>query len=129
MNLKSILLVEDDESILSSLEQIFEMENYPVMKARNGLEALNILKKVEQLPGLICLDLMMPIMDGQTFLNELQRAPENAQLKDIPVLIISAAKSKVQGRVVGKLKKPPELEELLEFANKFCTPESDRKTL
>src|SRR5688572_6294993 len=108
MKTKSILVVEDDPYILEDLVQIFEMENYRVMRARNGLEALQILKSSAEQPGLICLDLMMPIMSGQEFLNEVTFQAEYEKFRKIPIVVISAARVEVTGPIVARLKKPPE---------------------
>ena len=59
-----------------------EEENYECLEAENGLEALNIINK--QNIDLIVLDIMMPKMDGMTFLESLKKE------KNIPVIILSA---------------------------------------
>ena len=120
MNGKRIFIVEDDPSILEDLIQIFEMENFPVLHARNGQEALNLLNSIDELPGLICLDLMLPVMDGQKFLTVIQSSEENTRLKVIPILVVSASKATVEGKTVGNLKKPPDIDQLLDFAEKYC---------
>ena len=83
---KTILIVEDDPYICSSLKEFFEENEYQVFVALNGLEALNILK-TSITPSLILLDLMMPVMDGFQF-RENQLADQN--LKHIPVVVMSA---------------------------------------
>lgn len=120
MKPKTILVVEDDPGILDILASVFELENYLVLQAENGQEALDILKTLEELPGLICLDLMMPMMDGQTFLNEIQTKAENVRFQKIPVLILSAARAEVFGTTVGHIRKPPAIDQLLQFAEKYC---------
>ena len=112
--------MEDDPGILDVLAYVFELEDYPVLRARNGQEALDILKTSEELPGLICLDLMMPVMDGQTFLRQIQTEPENMRFQKIPVLILSAARVEIVGTTVGQISKPSTVEQLLEFAKKYC---------
>jgi DNA-binding response OmpR family regulator len=57
-----ILAVDDDADILNSIDVFLTNEGFEVLKARNGIEALEILKKEE--PQLILMDLMMPKMDG-----------------------------------------------------------------
>jgi CheY-like chemotaxis protein len=115
---KSILVVEDDADIRDALAQILEFEGYQVICAANGQEALEYLKDSEK-PGLILLDLMMPVMDGWQFRAEQQK---NDKISDVPVIIVSA-----DGRVyqkaaaigaAGYLRKPVELETLLNAVEK-----------
>lgn len=91
MNKNLILVVEDDEGIRLSMSQYLSFEDYTVMEAENGLEALNKLKSMspDELPGLIILDLMMPVMDGKAFLNYLKDNHMN-DLAKIPILVASA---------------------------------------
>jgi two-component system, OmpR family, alkaline phosphatase synthesis response regulator PhoP len=60
--MKKILLVDDEPNIIMSLEYTFKKNNFEVFIARDGQEALDILK-TEQ-PDLIILDIMMPNVDG-----------------------------------------------------------------
>lgn len=84
-------------------------------RARNGKEALE--RMDAQLPALILLDLMMPVMDGWEFSQQLRRrAPEQART---PIIVLSAdrnvgAKAKDIG-TVGYLAKPFELADLLQL--------------
>lgn len=71
MATKKILVVEDDDGIREFLEELLKGEGYEVDTASNGLEALGKLDHVR--PNLVLVDLMMPVMDGLTFVYELQR--------------------------------------------------------
>jgi CheY-like chemotaxis protein len=117
---KLILIVEDDARIRESLGEVFEGEGYPIKTAQNGKEALSVLRILEDLPGLICLDLMMPEMDGQAFLVEIQKKTENVRFKNIPVAIISAARQEVFGNIVAYLRKPPQIDQLIQLAEKYA---------
>ena len=77
-----LLIVDDEKLIRDVIKTYAETENYETLEAENGLEALNIIKK-ENI-DLIILDIMMPKMDGMTFLEELKKE------KNIPVIILSA---------------------------------------
>lgn len=66
-----ILIVEDEALLNEAYETVLKYEGYDVYKAFNGVEALDVLKKIT--PDLILLDLRMPKMDGLTFLSELQK--------------------------------------------------------
>ncbi|MBF6600539.1 MAG: response regulator [Dehalococcoidia bacterium] len=78
-----VLIVDDDPSILRMLRIVFLGDGFEVTTATNGQEALNAVQ--ERMPGVIVLDLEMPIMDGREFFREL-RARGHA----VPVLILSA---------------------------------------
>ena len=80
-----VLIDDDDLDIRELLTLALEDEGYDVRGAANGTEALLILG--EWRAQLIVLDLMMPEMDGRTFLTEQHRLKGFA---DIPVLIVSA---------------------------------------
>lgn len=59
---KLILVVDDEESIRTSLEGILEDEGYQVLLAENGTDALDLIR--EEVPDLVLLDIWMPGMDG-----------------------------------------------------------------
>src|SRR5215471_4078459 len=65
-----VLIVDDDEDIRESVASILRVEGYDVDVACHGKEALDRLVTAAP-PSLILLDLMMPVMDGRTFLQEL----------------------------------------------------------
>jgi two-component system alkaline phosphatase synthesis response regulator PhoP len=69
------------------LKYNLEKENYSVITAKNGFEAL---QKIELKPNLIILDLMMPIIDG---LETLKKIKEKDEYKDIPVIFLTAKTS------------------------------------
>lgn len=81
------MIIEDDFDILSLMTELLETEGYNVVSAGNGLEGLEILRGLSELPSLILLDLMMPKMDGYTFRDEQKKDDRIAQ---IPVIIMSA---------------------------------------
>lgn len=109
---KPILVVEDDHDIREMLQSLLEDEGYSVWSAANGKAALDLLAEKTELPGLILLDLMMPVMDGETFL---KAKAQIARLQAVPVLMLTASHSGVSLNVAGYLKKPLDLDELLEF--------------
>lgn len=57
-----VLIIEDEESILLSLEFLLRKEGYEVSCARDGAKALQLLG--QQTPDLIVLDVMLPLIDG-----------------------------------------------------------------
>ena len=81
----SIMVVEDDPGIREMLCRQLQAENWKVIEAQNGKEAL--LKLKTETPGLILSDLMMPEMDGFELVRRLK---QDAQLKSIPVIVLTA---------------------------------------
>ena len=85
-----ILYAEDDfddyDAIKEALEQL--TSNFTLIHVKNGFEAVENLKKRDQLPDLLVLDLNMPIMDGKEVLVWVK---EEAGLKDIPVMIFTTS--------------------------------------
>ncbi len=66
-----ILLVDDEESILSTLQTFLELSGFEVVTARNGVEALE--RVARERPLLIVLDVLMPQLDGREALRQLRR--------------------------------------------------------
>jgi CheY-like chemotaxis protein len=92
-----------------------------VVWAANGHEALARLHGGRPMPGLILLDLMMPVMDGWEFLVAQQDDPALAR---IPVIVISADHALrhevAQLEVAGYLPKPFEYDALLDTVQRYC---------
>lgn len=116
-----ILIVEDAVDIQVLLTNLLEMEGYDVKTADNGQEAIDLLKSSTELPGLILLDLMMPVMDGYVFRREQEKDP---RLSAIPVVVMTAdgdyqSKSARIG-AKGYLKKPfTKVEDILSKIEQF----------
>lgn len=107
---RRILVVDDDTETRVGIAELLREEGYTVEEAQNGAQALSAIQKVR--PGLVLLDLMMPIMSGEELLQKLEDSPA---LADIPVVIISArANAVVHGYPV--LSKPLTLDRLLQAA-------------
>ena len=80
-----ILIVEDDDDVRSVLAMLLQKEMFEVAEAENGQDALN--RVYQELPDVILLDLMMPVMDGKEFMVRLKG---NQKTKDIPIVILTA---------------------------------------
>jgi two-component system chemotaxis response regulator CheY len=116
-----ILVVEDDADIRQALEEIIEEHGFTVVGARHGKEALDFLSRAADLPCLILLDLMMPVMDGATFREAQRRDP---RIAGIPVVLLSAY-CDVESHAVGLdaisvLSKPPDLRDLVRVLQTHC---------
>ncbi|MEB3268682.1 MAG: response regulator transcription factor [Leptolyngbya sp.] len=92
---KTLLLIDDDPNLILLVKDYLEFRGYQVTTAENGREALEILK--EETPDMIICDVMMPEMDGYTFVEHVRN---NAETEWIPVLFLSA-KGQSQDRVKG----------------------------
>ena len=85
-----LLVVEDDEEIRDFLALLLETEGYAVRTARNGAEALEVVR--DDSPQLILLDMRMPVMDGWTF----ARAYRSGPGPHAPILVMTAARDAAQ---------------------------------
>lgn len=83
--MKKILIVDDEPNIVMSLEYTFKKNNFEVFIARDGQEALDILKN--QLPDIIILDVMMPMVDGYSTLEQIKK---DDRLDNCKVIFLSA---------------------------------------
>lgn len=82
--MNTILLVEDDPSLINIYSITFTHENFAIEVAHNGKECLQKVKTI--MPDLILLDIMMPEMNG---IQALEKLKADAETKDIPVLVLS----------------------------------------
>jgi CheY-like chemotaxis protein len=116
----SILIVEDNVDLCVALALFLEDLGYPTVRAANGLEALSQLRSAP-LPGLILLDLIMPVMNGWVFRAE-QR--QDSQLSAIPLVVMSGADGVQQQaaalHAAAFLGKPIDLDELLVLVAHYC---------
>jgi len=83
---KTILVVDDDHSIVELLALFLELEGYAVLTASNGKEALERARGI--VPGLIVTDQMMPVMTGEELFRALKRSP---RLRQVPVILMTSA--------------------------------------
>jgi CheY-like chemotaxis protein len=82
--MKKILIVEDEKLILKAYKETLEREGFSIFIARDGAEAIKMLKDL--VPDMILLDLMMPKVNGFEVLKYIKN--EN-RLKFVPVLILT----------------------------------------
>ena len=119
-----ILSLNDDPMIVECHKAILESAGYECLIATNDQWALAILRKMPV--DLLIQDIKRPGKDGWSFLSLLKSDPT---LKDIPVLIVSAAPknsheySVYQDKLAGYLQVPVDGDELLEVIGRFLMPQ------
>ncbi len=84
MDKKRILVVDDDNDIVTYLTALLEDHGYETVTAQDGVEATERL--AAERPDLICLDITMPEKSGVRFYRELHESPE---WRSIPVVIVT----------------------------------------
>jgi len=115
-----ILVVEDEFSQREALAEVLSRLGYEVQCAANGSEALELMRHSESLPGLILLDLMMPVMDGWEFRVEQRK---DRALAEVPVVVLSAlddtAQKTLKDGAAAFLSKPLHWQALLPAVERF----------
>jgi CheY-like chemotaxis protein len=121
-----VLVVDDDPDILDAICDILDAEGYRVSRARHGREALEQVDN--ELPDVILLDLMMPVMDGVAFSQALRQRPDG----DVPVVVISADGNPQRATAVGAvgyLAKPFDIDALLAQVAGITHGDDERRPL
>ena len=112
-----VLVVDDDEHILALLGEALGLEGYEVMGALDGAAAVSAIRRSR--PDLILLDLMMPVLDGFSFLDLYRQLPG----PHAPVIVITAAAREAREEVAGKadevIPKPFSVDHVLRIVNRY----------
>ena len=119
---QAVLVVDDDPDVREALADSIARTGRTVLGVGDGSEALSVLEAgTVPRPCLVFLDLMMAPMDGCEFLERLDARDDADQL---PVLVVSANPESLPGdlrrRVLGSLRKPFGVEELLAVLDRHC---------
>lgn len=121
--MKNILIVDDDQDLRFNLSHILKEEGFNVIDARNGREALKILR--ESSPDLVLLDMRLPGMDGMKILQEMRKSD-----KDLIIIMLTAygdVKGAVSAMKLGAfdyVNKPFDDEELILIIKKALQTQS-----
>jgi DNA-binding response OmpR family regulator len=108
---RSVLVVEDDLDLVTLLELVLQDAGHPVRTASDGRAALS--RVAEEMPGLILLDMRMPVMNGWEFAREFRDRYGRA----CPIVVVTAAENaRARAEEIGAddwLSKPFDLEDVL----------------
>lgn len=123
-----ILVVDDEEDVRETIKLQLESENYNVIEAENGEEAIKVLKSGDNLTncGLILCDIRMPKVNGIEYIDFLKE-----QAPGIPVVVITGypdtdmAVGLLKKGVKDYLVKPVESEKLMKIVNKLVAAGKD----
>lgn len=113
--MKKILIVDDEPNIVMSLEYTFKKNDFEVFIARDGIEALEIVKS--NFPDVIILDVMMPMVDGYATLEHIRRDPNLSHTKVIFLSAKNKASDIEKGMALGAdayLTKPFSIKKVVE---------------
>lgn len=111
---KKILVIDDEEDLQKLLRIRLEQENFNVVSAYDG--DIGVKMTEQELPDLIILDIMLPKMDGYTYLKEIRNLPKT---KNIPVLVLSGKEEEkvkdlfIFQKISGYIEKPFELDDFV----------------
>jgi DNA-binding response OmpR family regulator len=115
-----VLIVDDDPDMVEAIEMALESNGYRSRHAANGKQALEVVDHA--MPGLILLDMLMPVMNGWEFARALHARYGDA----VPLVIVTAAEhADARGAEVhadAVLPKPFDLNELLNVVSRFVSP-------
>jgi signal transduction histidine kinase len=109
-----VLIVDDDPTAREALVAILEGEGYDLQQAKDGIQALRVLKHLQ--PDLILLDVMMPAMDGFEVCRRIRATPP---LAEVPIILLTALDDRdsllrgIESGADDFLSKPPDRRELV----------------
>lgn len=108
MDVKTVLIVDDEFSIVEALGEILRWEGFSVMSAHNGRLALEVLGR--ERVDVVLMDAMMPVMGGVEAAAAMKADP---RLRDIPIILMTAGPLPTsEVRWVAALRKPFQLDAL-----------------
>lgn len=123
-----LFLAEDDPLMSRMYERAFKLSGYNIEMAADGDEAISKLEKMEVLPTVILLDIMMPKQNGFDVLKHIK---ENDKLKKIPVIMLTnlagqedAEKALSMGAVLYLVKSQYDPKEIINKINEIITASS-----
>lgn len=115
----TVLVVDDEPALLALVTEVLRDEGYAVVTARDGRDALAAF--AAELPALVLMDVMMPVMDGPTAYRAMRAQPSNGA---VPIVMTSAGAGpdRLDPDIDGFLSKPYDLEALLAVVARLAGP-------
>ena len=123
----SILFIDDEPDNRLLIERYLASENWKLAFSQSGREGIRLARLLK--PQVICLDILMPSMDGWAVLAELKN---DSELADIPVVILSLTNDRQLGYSLGAaeyLTKPVSRNRLIEVMDRFITDRDHHSVL
>jgi CheY-like chemotaxis protein len=119
---KTILIIDDEPTIVFFLSDLFLDEGYDILKAYSGEEGLKLLDS-KALPDLVIVDLKMPGINGK---DVIQAIRQNPKFNDVPVMILTGSVKNDndypgEGSYQALVTKPFDIEEVLEKVTQLTT--------
>jgi CheY-like chemotaxis protein len=112
----TVLIVEDEELLREMMRDALEMNGYAVVTAEHGQDALTKLADIEHL-CLVILDLLMPVMDGRTFVAKIR---ERIELASVPIVVHTSVPGQTPDGVTRTIQKPLVFDRLLSIVREYC---------
>ncbi|MFT3924048.1 MAG: response regulator [Myxococcales bacterium] len=118
---RKILVVDDSKPLRDLMVALLTEDGYDVTAVENGAQALHVLSAPLPQPDLILLDLEMPVMGGEEFL---QSASENDHLSSMRVVVVSSntLQEPTPIRPLARLAKPFTAQALLRVVEEYSLP-------
>ena len=120
---KTILLVDDNENLRTTVKYLLDEMGYNTVLANDGKDCIKKLKDLAKTktPDLILLDIMMPSMDGWDTAAEIKK---NLEWKDIPIIFLTAVDNpsgETFGKIIGDdyIEKPFDIDDLKQKISKI----------
>lgn len=125
-NMKRIIVVDDDEEVLDTIQLILELGGYDVEPITNADEVFDTIKRFN--PDLIILDIVLGKLDGRTINSQIKN---NSSTKNIPVLMMSGLYQPGEIKLLDTppddfLSKPFKMDVLLEKITSLINKKKDR---
>jgi two-component system chemotaxis response regulator CheY len=114
----AVLIVEDDEDFRALMREALESEGFSVREARDGREALSVLRATRGSRHLVLLDLMMPGMNGWEFVAAVRGDP---RLRHNPIVVTTVVPEDAPWAADAILQKPFDLETLVHTIEQYSS--------
>ena len=112
----TVLVVEDEQQLRDMIRDALELNGYSVVTAEDGQDALTKLAGIEHV-CLVILDLLMPVMDGRTFLTKMR---EHAELASVPIVVHTSVPGQIVAGASMVMQKPLVFDRLLSVVREHC---------